>query len=191
MPERALVPEPCRCPRKDGGLAQVLQRGTPARGDRPKTADNVTEPRRRSQPAAVTKAENSNRQRSKDWSQSNVKIATRLFAPTFRATPRLTCAAFIGTKGSPWVTACYGGFADADCRQDRTSTDRFSYERLQPTPNLRATGRVFHHWLFINRVECISPLGVLLHPQQNVESAWLAKIIQGVQQRFGVLRPNS
>ena len=55
MSERTLVPEPCRRPRKDGGLAQVLQRGTPTRGDRPKDADNVAESRWRSQPATVTK----------------------------------------------------------------------------------------------------------------------------------------
>ncbi len=33
--ERPLVPDPCGCARKDGGLAQILQRGSPARGDRP------------------------------------------------------------------------------------------------------------------------------------------------------------
>ena len=35
VPERPLVPDTCGCARKDGGLAQILQRGSPARGDRP------------------------------------------------------------------------------------------------------------------------------------------------------------
>ena len=55
MSERTLVPEPCGRPRKDGGLAQVLQRRTPARGNRPKTADNAAQSRWRNQPATVTK----------------------------------------------------------------------------------------------------------------------------------------
>ena len=68
MSEHALVPEPCRRPRKDGGLAQVLQRRTPSWGNRPKDADNAAGSRWRSQPGIVSKAEKSNRQRSKDWS---------------------------------------------------------------------------------------------------------------------------
>ena len=67
MPERALVPQPCRRRGKDGGLAQILQRGTPARGDRPKAADHVAESRWRSQPATVKKPENSTLRRSKEW----------------------------------------------------------------------------------------------------------------------------
>src|ERR1700751_2649086 len=68
MSEHALVPAPCRRPRKDGGLAQVLQRRTPSRGNRPKDADNAAGSRWRSQPGVVNKAEKSNRRRSKDWS---------------------------------------------------------------------------------------------------------------------------
>ena len=65
MPERSLVPEPCRCPAKDGGLAQVLQRGAPARGDRAEGADHVAQSRWRSQPAIVKKPGNSKPRRSK------------------------------------------------------------------------------------------------------------------------------
>src|SRR6478672_7611937 len=65
MSEHALVPESCRRPRKDGGLAQVLQRRTPSWGNRPKDADNAAGSRWRSQPGIVSKAEKSNRQRSK------------------------------------------------------------------------------------------------------------------------------
>src|SRR4051794_10315302 len=68
MFEHALVPEPCGCPGKNGGLAQVLQRRTPAWGDRAKAPDYVAQSRWRSQPAAVTKPENSTRRRSKDGS---------------------------------------------------------------------------------------------------------------------------
>ena len=68
--ERPLVPEPCRRPRKDGGLAQVLQRRTPPWGDRPKDADYAAESRWRIQPATVSKPENSSLRRSKDRSQS-------------------------------------------------------------------------------------------------------------------------
>jgi putative transposase len=57
--ERPLVPEPCRRPRKDGGLAQVLQRRTPPWGDRPKDADYAAESRWRIQPATVSKPEKS------------------------------------------------------------------------------------------------------------------------------------
>ena len=53
---------------KIGGLAQVLQRGTPAWGDRAKDADYVAQSRWRSQPAIVTKPENSTLRRSKDRS---------------------------------------------------------------------------------------------------------------------------
>jgi 2-polyprenyl-6-methoxyphenol hydroxylase-like FAD-dependent oxidoreductase len=56
MFERTLVPESCRRARKDGGLAQVLQRRTPARGDRPNAANNATQSRWHSQPAMVSKA---------------------------------------------------------------------------------------------------------------------------------------
>ena len=69
MSERTLVPEPCRRPGKDGGLAQVLQRRTPPWGNRPKAADYVAESRWRSQPAIVSKPENSSLRRSKDGSQ--------------------------------------------------------------------------------------------------------------------------
>src|SRR6516165_5539258 len=68
MLERALVSDACRRARKDGGLAQLLQRRTPAWGDRPKAADNVAQSRWRSQPANVKKPENSILRRSKDWS---------------------------------------------------------------------------------------------------------------------------
>ena len=47
---------------------QVLQRRTPSWGNRPKDADNAAGSRWRSQPGIVSKAEKSNRQRSKDWS---------------------------------------------------------------------------------------------------------------------------
>ena len=43
--ERPLVPDPCGRARKVGGLAQILQRGSPARGNRPQAADRVAEPR--------------------------------------------------------------------------------------------------------------------------------------------------
>src|ERR1044072_7094600 len=68
MFEFALVPDACRRARKDGGLAQVLQRRTPAWGNRPKAADYVAESRWRSQPANVKKPEKSTLRRSKDWS---------------------------------------------------------------------------------------------------------------------------
>ena len=53
--EAFLVPEPCRRPEKIGGLAQVLQRRTPALGDRAKAPDYVAEARWRSQPTIVKK----------------------------------------------------------------------------------------------------------------------------------------
>jgi putative transposase len=43
--ERTLVHDACGRARKVGGLAQILQRGPPARGDRPQAADLVAEPR--------------------------------------------------------------------------------------------------------------------------------------------------
>ena len=49
-------------------IGQVLQRRTPSWGNRPKDADNAARSRWRSQPGIVSKAEKSNRQRSKDWS---------------------------------------------------------------------------------------------------------------------------
>ena len=54
---------------KDGGLAQVLQRRTPAWGDRAESADYHAEPRWRSQPAIVKRPENSNLRRSRKWAQ--------------------------------------------------------------------------------------------------------------------------
>src|SRR4029078_7564262 len=68
MFEHALVPEPCGCPGKNGGLAQVIQRRTPAWGDRAKAPDYVAQSRWRSQAAAVTKPDHSTRRRSKDGS---------------------------------------------------------------------------------------------------------------------------
>src|SRR3974390_3103473 len=65
MFERALVHEPCRRAEKIGGLAQVLQRGAPARRNRPKDADQRAKSRWRNQPATVTKPEKSNLRRSK------------------------------------------------------------------------------------------------------------------------------
>ena len=41
VPERALVPDPCRRPRKNGGLAQVLQRGPTPQRDRLQAADRA------------------------------------------------------------------------------------------------------------------------------------------------------
>ncbi len=63
--KRPLVPEPCRRPGKVGGLAQVLQRGTPAWGDRSEDADYVAQSRWRNQPATVSMPEKSNLRRSK------------------------------------------------------------------------------------------------------------------------------
>ncbi len=44
VPERALVPDACRRPQKDGGLAQILQRGAPAWGDRRKPPISLQNP---------------------------------------------------------------------------------------------------------------------------------------------------
>jgi putative transposase len=51
--ERPLVPDACRCGRKDGGLAQILRRSPPAWGDRAQGADLVDQSRWRNQPAIV------------------------------------------------------------------------------------------------------------------------------------------
>ena len=53
-PKRPLVPNVCRCGRKDGGLAQILQRGPPAWGDRAQRPDLVAQSRWRYQPAIMT-----------------------------------------------------------------------------------------------------------------------------------------
>ncbi len=65
--ERPLVPDACRRPRKDGGLAHLLQRGPPARGDRQQASDLVAKIRQRAQPAAVKQAGNSSLRRSNKW----------------------------------------------------------------------------------------------------------------------------
>lgn len=52
--ERALVPDPCRRPRKVGGLAQRLQRRPSARGDRQQDAEFTAKSRWRIPPATVT-----------------------------------------------------------------------------------------------------------------------------------------
>jgi transposase InsO family protein len=49
-------------------LAQILQRGAPARRDRPEAADYLAKSRWRSQPAIVNGPEKSNLRRSKEWS---------------------------------------------------------------------------------------------------------------------------
>ena len=54
VPEHALVPDPCGCGRKDGGLAQILQRGSAARGHRQQATDPAAKSRRYAQSAAVT-----------------------------------------------------------------------------------------------------------------------------------------
>ena len=53
VPERALVPDACRRPRKVGGLAQVLQRGSAARGHRQQAPGFPHDSRRRIQPAGT------------------------------------------------------------------------------------------------------------------------------------------
>ena len=60
--------DPCRCLRKVGGLAQVLQRGQTPRRHRVQTPDRPHEPRRRNRPAVVKKPGNSNSGRSRDRS---------------------------------------------------------------------------------------------------------------------------
>jgi hypothetical protein len=56
MPERPLVHEPCRCPRKAGGLAQRLQRGSTPQRDRLQRPDRPAHSRWRNQPVIVTRA---------------------------------------------------------------------------------------------------------------------------------------
>ena len=56
VPERALVSDPCRRPGKVGGLAQVLQRGSTAWGNRQQAPGFPHDSHRRIQPAGVTKA---------------------------------------------------------------------------------------------------------------------------------------
>lgn len=70
MSECALVPNACRRGRKDGGLAQILQRGPPAWRDRAQGADLITQSRWRHQPAIVTRPGNSTFRRSREWDQS-------------------------------------------------------------------------------------------------------------------------
>ena len=55
MPARALVPAPCRRPRKDGGLAQVLQRRPTPQRDRVQGPDIARRRQRRPRPAVMTK----------------------------------------------------------------------------------------------------------------------------------------
>src|SRR4051812_33482543 len=69
MSQCPLVLESCGREAKDGGLAQVLQRKTPAWGDRAETADYHADPRWRSQPATVKRPENSTFRRSRKWAQ--------------------------------------------------------------------------------------------------------------------------
>src|SRR3954463_5284303 len=69
MSQCPLVLESCAREAKDGGLAQVLQRRTPAWGDRAETADYHADPRWRSQPATVKRPENSTFRRSRKWAQ--------------------------------------------------------------------------------------------------------------------------
>ena len=73
MSERALVPEPCRCPEKVGGLAQstTTRNARMGRSAR-KTPITLAESRWRSQPAIVKKPENSTLRRSRKWSHRNV-----------------------------------------------------------------------------------------------------------------------
>jgi len=54
-PERALVSDPCRRPGKVGGLAQLLQRGSTAWGNRQQAPGFPHDSRRRIQPAGVDK----------------------------------------------------------------------------------------------------------------------------------------
>ena len=56
VPERTLVFDPCRRPGKVGGLAQVLQRGSTAWGNRQQAPGFPYDSHRRIQPAGVTKA---------------------------------------------------------------------------------------------------------------------------------------
>ena len=71
VPERALVSDPCRRPRKVGGLARVLQRGSTAWGNRQQAPGVSHDSRRRIQPAGVTKPENSTFRRSNNWERTN------------------------------------------------------------------------------------------------------------------------
>lgn len=66
VPERPLVHEPCRRPRKVGGLAQTLQRSPIPQRDRIQRPDCHALSRRRNQPVAVTKPENSIIRRSRE-----------------------------------------------------------------------------------------------------------------------------
>src|SRR5436190_1535688 len=77
MFERSLVPGPCRCAEKVGGWAQVLQRGTPTRGDRAKAPNYVADARWRSQPATVKEPENSSLRRSRKWSHCKTGTDSR------------------------------------------------------------------------------------------------------------------
>jgi transposase InsO family protein len=74
--ERPLVPDACRCGRKDGGLAQILRRSPPAWGDRAQGADLVDQSRWRNQPAIVKGPGNSTFRRSNGWVQSNLSTNT-------------------------------------------------------------------------------------------------------------------
>jgi len=51
--QKLLVPDPCRCRWKVGGLAQILQWGPPAWGNRAQGSDLVDQSRWRYQPAIV------------------------------------------------------------------------------------------------------------------------------------------
>jgi len=66
VPRRALVPDACRRPRKVGGLAQVLQRGSAARGYRQQDPVCPVTPAGASSPPARQKSENSSFRRSND-----------------------------------------------------------------------------------------------------------------------------
>ena len=79
VPERPLVPDPCRRRRKVGGLAQILQRGAPAWGDRAQGPDLVAQSRWRRQPAIVRKPGNSTFRWSRKWYRST---SIRTAAPT-------------------------------------------------------------------------------------------------------------
>jgi hypothetical protein len=45
VPEHPLVPDACRCPRKVGGVAQILQRGSAARCHWQQAPDHADESR--------------------------------------------------------------------------------------------------------------------------------------------------
>src|SRR3954451_20575604 len=100
MSERTLVPEPCRRPAKDGGLAQVLQRRAPTWRDRAKAPDYVAKPRWRSQPATVREPEKSNLRRSKEWAHCKLEQTLLINADKLGSRSRSRIMVLIFTLGT-------------------------------------------------------------------------------------------